>query len=62
MKINRIQTQIFNKLSKEKNLETDVYIEKYSMEFIEIQKNRLQDLSEQEGDTWIHKAYLKSLS
>jgi hypothetical protein len=53
---------IFKKLSKEKDLDADSYIKKYSMEFIGIQRNGLQDLDEEEGDMWINKAYLLSLS
>lgn len=53
---------IFKKLGKEKALEPDSYVEKYSMEFIGVQRDRLQDISEEEGDTWINKAYLQSLS
>lgn len=61
MKLNRIQQQIFKKLSKELNLTEDQYIEKYSIEYIEVQRTTLDDLSEAEGDTWINKAYLQSL-
>lgn len=61
MMINRIQTQIFNKLSKESNLDVDSYIKENSLEFLSTQKDLLEDLTEQEGDSWIHKAYLKSL-
>lgn len=52
---------IFNKLSKEKNLDPDDYIKQYAMEFICMQRDRLEDLSEEEGDNWIHRAYLLSL-
>jgi hypothetical protein len=52
---------IFEKLSKEKGIETDAFIKQYSMEFIAIQRDRLQDLSEEEGDIWINRAYLSSL-
>jgi len=62
MKLNRIQILIFKKLSKEKDLEVDVYIKQYSVEFIDKQRDMLQDLSETEGDMWINKAYLLSLS
>ena len=61
MKLNRIQIKIFDKLSKEKGIDTDDYIKQYSMEFIHMQRDRLQDLSEEEGDNWIHRAYLLSL-
>lgn len=61
MKLNRIQIMIFNKLSKEKGLDADAYIKHYSMEFICMQRDSLQDLSEEEGDNWIHRAYLLSM-
>lgn len=61
MKLNRIQIKIFEKLSKEKGIGADDYINQYSMEFIHMQRDKLQDLSEEEGDNWIHKAYLLSL-
>lgn len=52
---------IFNKLSKEKNLDADDYVKQYSMEFICLQRDSLEALSEEEGDNWIHRAYLLSL-
>jgi hypothetical protein len=61
MKLNRIQIKIFEKLSKEKGIDADDYVNQYSMEFIHMQRDRLQDLSEEEGDNWIHRAYLLSL-
>lgn len=53
---------IFKKLGKEKDLEVDSYVKAYAIEFIDVQRDRLQDLSEEEGDIWINKAYLLSLS
>jgi hypothetical protein len=61
MKLNRIQIKIFEKLSKDKDLETDHYIKQYSMEFIDVQRDELLNLSEEEADKWINKAYLLSL-
>ena len=61
MDLNRIQIKIFEKLSKDAGLETDAFIKQNSMEFIGIQRDRLEDLSEEEGDCWINKAYLLSL-
>ncbi|MGD9949289.1 MAG: hypothetical protein AB7U29_12535 [Desulfobulbus sp.] len=61
MKLNRIQIQIFKKLSKDKDLEVDTYIQQYSQEFLCAQKDRLEDLSDEEGDSWINKAYIQSL-
>ena len=60
MKLNRIQIKIFEKLSKEKKLDADDYIKQYCMEFIGVQRDGLHDLSEEEGDNWINKAYLSS--
>ena len=61
MKLNRIQESIFKKLSKDKDLEVDEYIQQYSMEFIGSKREKLEALSEEEGDEWINKAYLLSL-
>jgi len=61
MQLNRIQIKILEKLSKEKELEANDYIKHYSMEFIDVQRSGLEDLSEEEGDNWINKAYLLSL-
>ena len=61
MELNRIQVMIFKKLSKEKGLDPDEFIKQYSMEFICVQRDRLEDLTEEEGDNWIHKAYLLSM-
>jgi hypothetical protein len=62
MKLNRIQIRIFKKIGREKGLDADAYIQKHAVEYIGVQRNRLQDLSEEEGDRWINKAYLASLS
>ncbi|MDD2465838.1 MAG: hypothetical protein PHI97_17710 [Desulfobulbus sp.] len=62
MKLNRIQIQILKKLSQDKDLEVDSYIQQYAQEFLCAQKDCLQDLSEEEGDAWINKAYIQSLT
>lgn len=61
MKLNSIQIAIFKKLSNETNLDVDNYISKYSLIFLGISKNNLAELSQQEGDIWISKAYVASL-
>ena len=61
LNLNRIQIKIFEKLSKDKGLAPDDFIKEYSCEFIGVPKERLEDLSEEEGDVWINKAYLMSL-
>ena len=61
MELNSIQVAIFNNLSNEAGLDVDSYISRYSMEFIGISKKSLVELSKQEGDIWINKAYVASL-
>ncbi|WP_319778392.1 hypothetical protein [Maridesulfovibrio sp.] len=43
------------------NLDVDSYIYEYSLEYIGVRRNALEELSEQEGDVWINKAYVDSL-
>ena len=61
MGLNRIQIQIFKKLSSELKLETEEYIQQFSKEYIQRTVKTLEDLTEAEADAWITKAYLKSL-
>ncbi len=61
MQLNRIQIQIFQKLCKAQEQDADEYVAQHSLAFLGMQKNSLSDLSEEEGDTWINKAYLQSL-
>lgn len=61
MGLNRLQIQIFKKLSSALNLEIEEYLSKFSNEYILRDIKTLADLTEQEGDTWITKAYLESL-
>ena len=61
MGLNRIQIQIFKNLSSALNLEIEDYLFKFSKEYISREINTLTDLTEQEGDSWITKAYLQSL-
>ncbi|WP_027179432.1 hypothetical protein [Maridesulfovibrio bastinii] len=62
MNLNRIQISIFKNLSKEKELEVDIYVKKHALEFIGVQRDCIEDLSEEEGDAWINKAYIISIS
>lgn len=41
MNVNRIQVMIFKKLSKEKEIDVDDYVKRYSMDFICMQRDRL---------------------
>nr|WP_320012519.1 hypothetical protein [uncultured Desulfobulbus sp.] len=61
MKLNRIQIQILKKLSQERNLDIDAYIQQFSQEFLGIPKKCLDELSEAEADAWIHNAYMATL-
>jgi hypothetical protein len=61
MGLNRLQTQIFKKLSSALNLEIEDYLLRFSKEYILRDIKTLGDLTEKEGDTWITKAYLESL-
>ncbi len=61
MKLNKIQVQIFAKLAREKELTVDEYLEHYSRKFVGRTITVLDDVSEDEGDAWITKAYLDSL-
>ncbi|BHH82476.1 hypothetical protein [Desulforhopalus sp. 52FAK] len=61
MQLNRLQVHILEKLSSELDLEIDAYLLQFSMEYIERIVMSLDDLTEEEGDTWITKAYLKTL-
>lgn len=61
MLMNRIQTQIFKKLSAENKLSLNEYVSGFSEEFVGYPIQNIEDLTEEEADTWITKAYLKSL-
>lgn len=61
MGLNRLQIQIFKNLSSTLNLEIEDYLARFSQEYIFRDIKTLTDLTEQEGDTWITKAYLESL-
>ena len=61
MGLNRIQIQIFKKLSSDLKLETEEYLQQFSKEYIQRTVNTLDDLTEAEADVWITRAYLESL-
>lgn len=61
MLINRIQARIFGQLCAKKNMEQDEYICSYSEEYLEKRVNCLAELTEEDGDRWITRAYLQSL-
>ncbi len=59
--LNRLQIKIFHTLSKQKELDIDTYVCKYSEQYLCKQAESLEDLTEEEGDAWITKAYIESL-
>ncbi len=61
MGLNRLQIQIFKKLSSALNLEIEDYLLSFSKEYILRDIKTLGDLTEKEGDAWITKAYLELL-
>ena len=61
MGLNRMQLQILKKLSSTLKLEIDDYLLKFSKEYIHRSITTLDELTEEEADTWITKAYLESL-
>jgi len=62
MKLNRIQTQIFVKLAKEKDLDVEEYFTRYSRKYLNRQISSLDDITEDEADAWINRVYLESLA
>ncbi len=61
MKLNRIQTQIFIKLAKEKDLDVEEYLARYSRKYLGRTISSLDEITEDEGDAWINRVYLESL-
>jgi len=61
MKLNRIQIQIFAKLAKEKELDIEEYLSRYSRKYLGRTTTTLEDVTEDEGDAWINQVYLESL-
>jgi hypothetical protein len=61
MTLNRLQVQILKKLSSDSKLEMEEYLCRFSKEYIGRRVERQDELTEQEADTWITKAYLQSL-
>ena len=61
MLINRIQARIFCQLCATQNMEQDDYVCTYSEEYLNKKVGCLADLTEEDGDVWITKAYVQSL-
>ena len=60
-KMNRLQVHIFKKLSSESDMEIEDYLISFSKENINRSISTLEELTEEEADSWITKLYLKSL-
>ena len=61
MLINRIQASIFRQLCERRNMDRDEYVRAYSEHYLGRPVARLENLTEEDGDQWITKAYLQSL-
>lgn len=61
MALNRLQFQIFKQLSGSHNLELEEYLLQFSRKYVQRLITTLDDLSENEADSWITKAYIESL-
>ncbi|TKB09608.1 hypothetical protein [Desulforhopalus sp. IMCC35007] len=61
MGLNRIQIHIFKQLSSALGMKIEDYLSRFSKEYILRDIKTLDDLTEEEGDSWITKAYLESL-
>ena len=61
MLINRIQARIFRQLCERQNMDRDEYVRAYSEHYLDKLVVCLENLTEEEGDQWITKAYLQSL-
>lgn len=61
MKLNRLQVQIFKKMSSDLDMEIEEFLTKFSEENINRPISTLEELMEEEADIWITKSYLKSI-
>lgn len=61
MKLNRIQIHIFQKMSDEHSMGLEEYLLNFSKENINRRISALEELAEDEADTWITRSYLESL-
>ena len=61
MLINRIQAKIFLQLCEKNEMSQDEYVCTFSEVFLDKRVESLAELTEEDGDTWITKAYLQSM-
>lgn len=62
MELNKIQEQIFIRLSKDHGMTLDQYVEQYSVTYLGRNVKKAENLTEEAADTWITAAYLQSLN
>lgn len=62
MELNKIQEQIFIRLSNEHNMTLDQYVNQYSVTYLGTNVKKAENLTEEAADTWITKAYIQSLN
>ena len=61
MLINRIQARIFCQLCERQNIDRDEYVRTHSEHYLGRLVVCLENLTEEDGDQWITKAYLQTL-
>ena len=61
MLINRIQARIFRQLCARQHMDRDEYVRAYSEHYLGKLVVCLENLTEEDGDLWITRAYLQSL-
>lgn len=61
MPINRIQARIFCQLCDRQDMDRDEYVRAYSEHYLGRTVVCLENLTEEDGDHWITKAYLQTL-
>lgn len=61
MLINRIQARIFVQLSERMDMDHDEYVRAHSRHYLGRLVSSLENLTEEDGDVWIARAYLQSL-
>jgi hypothetical protein len=61
MLINRIQKRIFAQLCERLNMDRDEYVRAHSLHYLGRLVSSLENLTEEDGDVWIARAYVQSL-
>lgn len=61
MPLNRIQQRIFSQLCAARNMVGDAYIATYCREYLDKDVSCLAELTEEDADIWITRAYLQTL-